>query len=236
MEELKETNPQSVVIETQEEIKSVEQQSDKQQKTDNQLQEQQQQEIIQEQQQEQKENQIETPGEKEPDNQQNQEIHAIDYEDDDEDDDDEEEKETSQKLVIDIPDEEEEEEEKEEDEDEVLILDEIPQAVSEQNDIEKILPKPEDVEAIITLSDGEEDVAVNEAVLKPGKVQKRRSVGAATSANDEEHYRLKRRKINVAGAPKMPLTGGCLMFNKKWNYAKVDKYFLRLCTLHERPT
>ncbi|XP_023300603.2 high mobility group protein 20A [Lucilia cuprina] len=131
-----------------------------------------------------------------------------------EDEDDDEEKETSQKLVIDIPDEEEEEEEEEkddlEDEDnDVIALDDLPQEVLKQKVNEKPSPKSEMTDAIITLSDGEEDIPASEEAIKPGKVQKRRSMGAAsvTAGQDEERFRLKRRKINVAGAPKMPLTG-----------------------------
>ncbi|XP_037816321.1 high mobility group protein 20A [Lucilia sericata] len=132
-----------------------------------------------------------------------------------EDEDDDEEKETSQKLVIDIPDEEEEEDEEEEKDDleeednDVIALDDLPQEVLKQKVNEKASPKPEMADAIITLSDGEEDIPASEEAIKPGKVQKRRSMGAAsvTAGQDEERFRLKRRKINVAGAPKMPLTG-----------------------------
>lgn len=162
--------------------------------------------------------QIETPGEKAleqpllP-----EEFHGEEEEDeeDDDDDDDDEEKETSQKLIIDIPDEDEEKDEEDEDEDDDVIAldDDVPPeeilppkadaAESAKNSIKK--PEPD---TIITLSDGEEDIPANDATAKPGKVQKRRSVGAnATAGIDEERYRLKRRKINVAGAPKMPLTG-----------------------------
>ena len=155
--------------------------------------------------------QIETPGEKTLEQQPllPEEFEGED-DDEDDDDDDDEEKETSQKLIIDIPD---EEDEDEDDDDDVIALDDLPtetvlapkeNAENAKNNIKK----PSEAEAIITLSDGEEDIPANEVVSKPGKVQKRRSVGSnAAAGNDEERFRLKRRKINVEGAPKMPLTG-----------------------------
>lgn len=161
--------------------------------------------------------QIDLPGEKQQQQEtttQQQPPQTIDYEqdvdEDDYEDDDDEEKDTSQKLVIDIPEEEEEEkDEEEDDEDDVVAINDLPPlAGPAKKESEKILPKPEKLDAVITLSDGEEDVTNDETISKPGKVQKRRSVGA----ENEDHLRLKRRKINVAGAPKLPLTGICCVF------------------------
>ncbi|XP_065363745.1 high mobility group protein 20A [Calliphora vicina] len=206
MENIKETSEQAEANETAEEIIKPDQQLQQQKQEDQQLQQQQPTELQEPPQKQEGEKLIETPGEK-----QQPETPIIVFDEDDDDyDDDDEEKDTSQKLVIDIPEEDEEEEkdeEEEEEDDDVIALDDLPQEVPAPKETEKISPKPEIVEAIITLSDGEEDVTTNEAAAKPGKVQKRRSMGAGTVGNEEERYRLKRRKINVAGAPKMPLTG-----------------------------
>lgn len=208
MENIKEKTSEQAEAnnETAEEIIKPDQQLQQQKQEDHQLQ-QQQPELQEPPQKQEGEKPIETTGEK-----QQPETPVTVFDEDDEDyDDDDEEKDTSQKLVIDIPEEDEEEEKEDEDEeeedDDVIALDDVPQAVTAPKETEKISPKPEIVEAIITLSDGEEDVTTNEAAAKPGKVQKRRSMGAATVGHEEERYRLKRRKINVAGAPKMPLTG-----------------------------
>ncbi|KAM7346361.1 high mobility group protein 2 [Cochliomyia hominivorax] len=238
MESIKETNEeQEVDVNTVEEEITKPDLSQQQQQQENQIlqqnqdqeqqasQEQQPENVVEEEEEEEvTDKQIETPSET-PIKQQQQETTlqqqpeetpAIDYAEEveeDEDDDDDEEKETSQKLVIDIPEDEEEEEEEEEDDEvdegEVIALDDLPQAETATVENDKILQKPQENEAIITLSDGEEDVPITDVVAKPGKIQKRRSMGAGsvTANNEEERFRLKRRKINVAGAPKMPLTG-----------------------------
>lgn len=59
---------------------------------------------------------------------------------------------------------------------------------------------------IISLSDGEDAVGSHQTTTLQKASRKRSSVGAAT-AEDDQSFRLKRRKIKVAGAPKMPLTG-----------------------------
>ncbi|XP_059223492.1 high mobility group protein 20A [Stomoxys calcitrans] len=157
----------------------------------------------------------------------------VDEADDDEDYDDEEEKDNSQgQLVMDIN-------EEEDDEVEDLEKDDIePNDLSQKSEqIEKSTEK-DDVpnakqsekgmmsgqtndngESIITLSDAEEDLST-----KPGKVQKRKSVGASSAAgNPEERYpKLKRRKINAEGAPKMPLTGYIRYMNDRRESVRKD--------------
>ncbi|XP_011192264.1 putative uncharacterized protein DDB_G0280555 [Zeugodacus cucurbitae] len=59
---------------------------------------------------------------------------------------------------------------------------------------------------IISLSDGEDAVGTHQINTLQKASRKRNSVGAAT-ADEDQSFRLKRRKIKVAGAPKMPLTG-----------------------------
>ncbi|XP_011206760.2 uncharacterized protein LOC105228578 [Bactrocera dorsalis] len=59
---------------------------------------------------------------------------------------------------------------------------------------------------IISLSDGEDAVGSHQPTTLQKASRKRSSVGAAT-AEEDQSFRLKRRKIKVAGAPKMPLTG-----------------------------
>lgn len=162
-----------------------------------------------------------TPAEKNLDD--SGELEDDDEDDDYDDDDDDEEKENSQKLVIDIDDDEEEEEEEEDDAKEIVEQHEVvivePTHNMAQQSLGKDIPresaivKPssplrsDEPEAIITLSDAEEEVSTVDVNAKPGKIQKRKSVGAPLRPNEEERFRLKRRKINVEGAPKMPLTG-----------------------------
>ncbi|XP_073830430.1 high mobility group protein 2 [Musca autumnalis] len=165
----------------------------------------------------------------------------VDEDDDDEEDfDEDEEKDNSQKLVMDL-----EEEEEEEEEDEVEDLENDVQEVANdgnddniQQDEKQKEPTSETVgdkntkssaavareDEAITLSDAEEVPNVPEGNSKPGKVQKRKSVGATTTAsnNEEERYRLKRRKINAEGAPKMPLTGYVRYMNDRREAVRKD--------------
>lgn len=142
-------------------------------------------------------------------------------EEDDDYDDDDDEKENSQKLVIDIN--EDEELEEEDDEKDIMEQNEVGDIELTHNIAQETLEKDllnassigkplttmrvDEVETIITLSDAEEEISAVDAMAKPGKIQKRKSVGAPLVCNEEERFRLKRRKINVEGAPKMPLTG-----------------------------
>uniref|UniRef100_W8APW6 High mobility group protein 20A n=1 Tax=Ceratitis capitata TaxID=7213 RepID=W8APW6_CERCA len=59
---------------------------------------------------------------------------------------------------------------------------------------------------IISLSDSE-DVVIQPTTTSQKSSRKRNSVGGAATAEEDQQFRLKRRKIKVAGAPKMPLTG-----------------------------
>ncbi|XP_054727085.1 high mobility group protein 20A [Anastrepha obliqua] len=59
---------------------------------------------------------------------------------------------------------------------------------------------------IISLSDGEDAMGQHTPSAIQKASRKRNSAGAST-IDDEQKFRLKRRKIKVAGAPKMPLTG-----------------------------
>ncbi|XP_036338623.1 high mobility group protein 20A [Rhagoletis pomonella] len=58
---------------------------------------------------------------------------------------------------------------------------------------------------IISISDGEDAVGQHTPTTAQKVSRKRNSVGAAKA--EDEQFLLKRRKIKVAGAPKMPLTG-----------------------------
>uniref|UniRef100_A0A1A9WSZ7 HMG box domain-containing protein n=1 Tax=Glossina brevipalpis TaxID=37001 RepID=A0A1A9WSZ7_9MUSC len=116
---------------------------------------------------------------------------------------DEGDRDNSTKLIIDLDDE------------KAMSVEEEKELKNDITERDELL-KNEDI-AIIALSDGEEDeISAPESIPKAAKVQKRRSVGATGQlSNDEEPYRLKRRKINVAGAPKMPLTGYVRYMNER---------------------
>uniref|UniRef100_A0A1I8N0V1 HMG box domain-containing protein n=1 Tax=Musca domestica TaxID=7370 RepID=A0A1I8N0V1_MUSDO len=171
----------------------------------------------------------------------------LDGDDEDEDDDDfdeDEEKDNSQKLVMDLEEEEEEDEAEELEKDVQKVdgangsNDSIPKGENkeEEQPMEEKTIVPENVAEIpkaavlpkedkaVTLSDTEEVPNVPEGNAKPGKVQKRKSVGATATAtaNDEERYRLKRRKIKAVGAPKMPLTGYVRYMNDRRETVRKD--------------
>ncbi|KAI9588830.1 high mobility group protein 20A [Glossina fuscipes] len=115
----------------------------------------------------------------------------------------------STKLVIDIDD--------EKDDEKALSIEEEKKSKTDIVERDELLKNEE--MAIIALSDSEDDeISAPESVPKAAKVQKRRSVGATGQSNNDEEpesYRLKRRKINAAGAPKMPLNGYVRYMNER---------------------
>ncbi|XP_075155176.1 high mobility group protein 2 [Haematobia irritans] len=150
----------------------------------------------------------------------------IDVDDVDDEDYDDDDKDNSQgQLVMDINEEEDDDiEDLEKDDIETSDLSQKTVQQQQQDEKEPSINKKRierSKSEIDTLSDGEDEQNTRG---KPGKVQKRKSVGATMTGtnNEEEHYRLKRRKINAEGAPKMPLTGYVRFMNDRREAVRKD--------------